>query len=172
MIFVYIFLILILVLLLVAYLMPAKYSVEQSTIIVKPVSDVMGRVGNLTLYAQWNPWQQMDPTASKIISGTPGAPGHKYAWQGKKIGMGSLTLLNIDEKHIHFDLAFLKPWKTLAKDNWLFEAWGNGSETKVTWQNAGSLPWPIARLMGPMITKNLNHQFKKGLENLKGMCEA
>ena len=86
--------------------------------------------------------------------------------------MGSLTLLNADEKHIHFELEFFKPWKSKAKDNWLFEPWGDGSETKVTWQNSGELPWPMARLMGPMITKNLNFQFGNGLENLKKMCEA
>ena len=85
--------------------------------------------------------------------------------------MGSLTLRDIDSKHIHFDLAFFKPWKSQAKDNWLFEPWGNG-ETKVTWQNSGQLPWPIASLMGPMINKNLNHQFQQGLNNLKKMCES
>jgi hypothetical protein len=41
----------------------------------------------------------------------------------------------------------------------------------VTWQNSGQLPWPIASLMGPMINKNLNHQFEQGLNNLKKMCE-
>jgi hypothetical protein len=67
-------------------------------------------------------------------------------------------------------LEFLKPWKSKAKDNWLFEHWGDG-ETKVTWQNSGNLPWPMARLMGPIIHKNLNHQFEAGLSNLKKFCE-
>lgn len=78
----------------------------------------------------------------------------------------------MDDRHIHFDLEFFKPFKSKAKDNWLFEPWGDGNETKVTWQNSGQLPWPIASLMGPMITKNLNHQFEQGLNNLKKMCEG
>jgi hypothetical protein len=86
--------------------------------------------------------------------------------------VGSLTINSIDNKHIHFDLEFLKPWKSRAKDNWLFEAWGDGSETKVTWQNSGNLPYPMARIMGPMINKNLNKQFEEGLGNLKKMCEG
>ena len=131
----------------------------------------MNRIGNLNDYALWNPWAQMDPGASKTITGTPLQPGHKYAWQGKKVGVGSLTLLSIDDKHIHFDLEFLKPWKAKAKDNWLFEKWGDG-ETKLTWQNAGPLSWPIARLMGPLINKNLNKQFVDGLDNLKKLCEG
>jgi hypothetical protein len=171
MLFIYLFFGLIAGLLVLAFFMPKVFNIEKTIIIGKPVEDVMNRVGNLNFYSLWNPWQQMDKSATNDITGTPKEPGHKYAWVGKKIGVGSLTLRDIDEKHIHFDLVFLKPWKSNAKDNWLFENWGEG-ETKVTWQNSGELPWPMARLMGPMINKNLNHQFGVGLENLKKMCEG
>ena len=172
MIFVYILLALILSLLIIAALMPKAYQVEKSIIIVKQPHFVMDKVGDLNNYSQWNPWQQSDPTAKSTITGTPHSPGHKYAWEGKKVGMGSLTLLDENTKHIHFELEFIRPWKSKAKDNWLFEEWGNGNETKVTWLNAGELPWPLARLMGPMIGKALNHQFTVGLDNLKKMCEG
>ena len=171
MLFVYIFIALILALLLITAAMPKSYSVEKTIVINRSVKDVMSRIGNLNDYALWNPWQQADPNSKKTITGSPATPGHKYAWEGKKTGMGSLTLSKIDEKHIHFDLEFLKPWKSKAKDNWLFEQWREG-ETKVTWQNSGELPWPIARLMGPMINKNLTHQFGIGLNNLKKLCES
>jgi hypothetical protein len=172
MIFVYIFVGLIATLLVAAALMPKVFNVEKTIVINKPLADVMNRVGDLNYYSQWNPWQQSDPTAKNTITGTPKSSGHKYAWEGKKVGVGSLTLNTMDDKHIHFDLEFLKPWKSKAKDNWLFEPWGNEGETKVTWQNSGALPWPIARLMGPMLNKNLNHQFEQGLGNLKKMCES
>lgn len=171
MLFVYIFATLIIALFIITALMPKVYHVEKNIVIKKPVSEIMDRIGNLGDYALWNPWQQSDPSAKKTITGSPNTPGHKYAWDGKKVGIGSLTLNNLDEKHIHFDLEFLKPWKAKAKDNWLFETLSDG-ETKVTWQNNGELPWPIARLMGPMINKNLTHQFGIGLENLKKLCES
>jgi len=170
MLFVYIFIGLIILLLIIAALMPKSYNVEKTIVIHRPVQDVMDRVGNLRYYSEWNPWQQSDPTAKNNITGDPKTPGHRYAWEGKKVGMGSLTLRNLDNKHIHFDLEFLKPWKSKAKDNWLFEPWGS-NDTKVTWQNSGGFPWPIASLMGPVITKNLHHQFQLGLNNLKKMCE-
>jgi len=172
MIFVYIFLGIITVLLVVSALMSKTYNIEKTIVIRKPPAEVKKRVGDLNDYAAWNPWQKTEPSSTKTITGSANAPGHKYAWQGKKIGIGSLTLSGIDDKHIHFDLEFLKPWKSKAKDNWLFEPWGDGNETKVTWQNSGDLPWPMARLMGPMISKNLNYQFGVGLENLKKMCES
>ncbi|OSZ81305.1 hypothetical protein CAP36_08735 [Chitinophagaceae bacterium IBVUCB2] len=171
MIFVYIFIGMIATLLIIAALLPKTFNIEKNIVIAKPVPAVMANVGDLNRYSEWNPWQQTDPTTQKYITGTPNTPGHKYAWEGKKVGMGSLTLNSIDDKHIHFDLQFLKPWKSHAKDNWLFEQWGNG-ETKVTWQNSGSLPWPIARLMGPMLNKSLSKQFEQGLGNLKKMVEG
>ncbi len=172
MIIVYIIGGLIVLLLMAAALMPKTYNIEKSIVISKPADEVKKRVGNLNDYAAWNPWQQSEPLSAKTITGTPNTPGHRYAWEGKKIGVGSLTVSSIDDRHIHFILEFLKPWKSKAKDNWLFEPWGDGNETKVTWQNSGGLPWPMARLMGPIITKNLTHQFGTGLENLKKMCEA
>lgn len=172
MIIVYILGGLILLLLLAAAMMPKLYSIERTEVIKKSPEEVMRYISDLNKYALWNPWQQAEPAAEKNITGTPGTPGHRYAWKGKKIGVGHLTLNRIDEHHIHFDLEFLKPWKSKAKDNWHFEPWGDGRETKVTWQNSGNLPWPMARLMGPVIHKNLHHQFGKGLENLKSLCEA
>jgi Polyketide cyclase / dehydrase and lipid transport len=172
MIVIYVLLGLVALLLLMAALMAKTFNVEKTIVIKKPVDHVMRHVSDFAHYSTWNPWQQMEPSSSKTITGTPGTPGHRYEWQGKKIGTGHLTLRSIDTKHVHFDLEFVKPWKSKAKDNWLFEPWGDGGETKVTWQNSGELPWPMARLMGPMITKNLNHQFGVGLENLKKMCEV
>lgn len=171
MIFVYILLGLIATLLIVAALMPKQFTIEKSVIIERQVPLVMDMVGDLQHYSKWNPWQQSDPTTKKEITGIPKKPGHKYSWEGKKVGKGSLTLIHIDPQHIHFDLQFIKPWKSRANDNWLFEPWG-GSETKVTWSNNGELPWPIARLIGPMLNKSLNKQFEQGLANLKNMCEA
>ena len=171
MIFVYLFLALVVGILLISSFMPSRYNVEKTIIIIRPLAEVMDMVGDLNHYAKWNPWQQADPAAKKTITGDPKTIGHKYSWEGKKIGIGHLTVVGIDHKHIHFDLEFLKPWKSHAKDNWLFEDWGT-AETKVTWQNSGDLPWPMARLMGPIINKNLNHQFELGLKNLKKMCEG
>lgn len=171
MIAVYIVLALLALLLLIAALAPKRYNIEKSIIIVKPLPEVMDKVADLNHFKDWNPWQQMEPGAKAIISGEAKTPGHQYEWDGRKIGAGSLTIRDIDNRHVHFDLEFIRPWKSKARDNWLFEDWGTG-ETKVTWQNAGDLPFPIARLMWPMINKNLNQQFVTGLNNLKKLCES
>jgi hypothetical protein len=163
--------VLIIALLLIALFLPGAYHVEKSAIIKKPVAFVMDRVADLNYYAKWNPWQKKGSNNKNEITGNPKTRGHKYSWAGKKIGIGSLTLRDIDNKHVHFNLEFIKPWKASANDDWMFEEWGTG-ETKVTWQNNGDLPYPIARLMGAILKKSFNRQFVEGLNNLRQLCEG
>jgi len=170
MIVLYILLGIIAFLLIVALLLPGKYHIEKTAIIKNTVAEVKARVADLNHYASWNPWQKTDPGAKSTITGTPQEKGHRYAWEGKKVGVGSLTLRDIDNKHVHFNLEFIKPFKSKASDDWMFEEWGQG-ETKVTWSNNGELPFPIARLIGPGLKKTLAKQFEEGLNNLKQLCE-
>ena len=111
MIVIYILAGLIVGLLILAAFMPKKYHIEKTVVIAKPVADVKDRIINLENYARWNPWQQMDPAAQKRITGRAGAPGHKYEWNGKKVGNGSLTLRATDDHSANFDLEFIKPLK-------------------------------------------------------------
>jgi hypothetical protein len=156
-------------LLIIALFLPDGYFIEKSAIIKKPCAFVMDKVADFHNYIQWNPWQKESDNKNNI-TGLSKNPGHKYSWKGTNIGTGSLTLRDIDDKHVHFDFEFIKPVKTIASDNWLFEEWGN-DETKVTWQNSGTLPYPIGRLIGYVFHRNLNHQFTEGLKNLKKFCE-
>jgi hypothetical protein len=166
----YVLLAVIIIILVITLYLPNRYFYEKSTIIKKPCDVVIDQVANLHHYAQWNPWQQKFTNTKKDITGTPKTPGHKYAWEGKKAGVGSITIRDIDNKHVFFELEFIKPFKARARDNWVFEEWGNG-ETKVTWQNFGDLPYPFGRIMGFIINKSLDRQFTEGLNNLKAQCE-
>ena len=157
--------------LLAAALMPSKYTIEKEIIINKSPEQTFNKVADFNFYREWNPWQKSEPTAKYKISGAPSTIGHKYDWNGKKIGSGCLTVKSLTpNKNLELSLEFIKPWKTEANDNWKFEDLKNGS-TKVIWHNSGPLPYPIARLMGPFISKNLNSQFVQGLNSLKEMCE-
>jgi hypothetical protein len=167
---VYLFITLIILLLIIAAFLPGKYHLEHSTIIKKSLGEVRDKVADLHYFAKWNPWQLMETKGTFNISGDPKTVGHTYSWKGRKTGVGKLSIRAIDDRHVHFDLTFIKPWKAHAKDNWFFEEWGR-EETKVTWQNNGDLPFPVPRLMGKMIHKNLNKQFVEGLNNLKRLCE-
>jgi hypothetical protein len=171
MLLIYFILGLIVALILIAILSPSSYVVEKNITINRPVSEVYGKVADLNNFRKWNPWQQTEPGAASEITGSPDTIGHKYSWEGKKIGIGSFTLANrVTNQSIHFQLEFLKPWKSKADDSWTFSE--NAGATLVNWRNSGELPFPVARLMGPIIKKQLNHQFEAGLLNLKKLCEG
>jgi hypothetical protein len=170
MIVLYIILDIIAVLLLLAALLPGKYFIEKSITIHRPSAEVFNKVANLNYYKEWNPWQKTDPGAVSTISGDPMHVGHKYHWSGKKVGEGSLTIRStVPSKAINFDLQFVKPFKSQAVDAWDFTETQDG--TKTVWRNSGEFPFPIGRLMGPMLNKQLNAQFEEGLKSLKEMCE-
>lgn len=156
--------------LIISALMPATYSISQDTTIQASPKKVQDHIADLNHYRDWNPWQQMEPGSKQQIEGTPHTIGHSYSWEGKKIGAGQLTLQSITPgNEVKFKLEFFKPWKSVASDEWKFE--GDEKSCKVTWSNNGPLAWPMARLMGPMIVKQLNTQFAVGLKNLKTLCE-
>ena len=171
MIALYIILGIIVLILVIAAVMPGKYVIEKQIIINKPQQEVYAKVADFNFYREWNPWQKSEPAAKYKIIGTPATVGHKYEWEGRKIGSGSLTVASVTPYNkIDLDLEFIKPWKTKAFDNWTFEDLKNGT-SKVIWHNSGPLPYPTARLMGPVISKNLSTQFVQGLNSLKEMCE-
>src|ERR1044072_258290 len=93
---IYILVAVIIILLVVALYLPDGYFIEKHAIIKNTRDVVIDKVTNLHHYAQWNPWQKTAPQSKQIITGEPKTPGHKYAWEGKKVGVGSLTLYDID----------------------------------------------------------------------------
>lgn len=170
MIVVYILLGLVATVLVVAALLPSAYRVSKSTTIARSPTEVYAKIADLNFYKQWNPWQKTDPGATSTITGSPDTIGHSYAWEGKKVGQGSLTVRKREPgQAVEFDLVFIKPFSSKADDLWTFAATEGG--TLVTWTNSGPLPYPMARLFGPILTKQLNVQFEAGLRDLKVLCE-
>lgn len=159
------------IVLLIALLLPSSYTISKTITVTAPIGHCYEKIANLNHYKDWNPFAQMEPTSVGIISGSPNTVGHQYTWDGKKIGTGGLTIIKTNQPFsIELELEFLKPFKSRAIDYWQFEQLEN-NQVKITWTNKGELKFPTARLIGPMINKNLNQQFEKGLLNIKTLCE-
>jgi ribosome-associated toxin RatA of RatAB toxin-antitoxin module len=150
--------------------LPKTYRVEKSILVKASPEACFDKVADLNQYRDWNPWSRQEPEASKKVEGTPKTVGHKYSWEGKKIGKGSLTVKKLDPPaSAEIELEFIKPFQSLAMDRWTFAP--EGGQTRITWINEGSLSYPVARLMGPFIGKNLSQQFETGLESIRQLCE-
>lgn len=153
------------------YFLPGHYQISNSIEINKPVNVVYSQVADYSKWKAWSPWAEMEPDAKSTVEGEPGAAGHKMSWEGDKLGVGSMTIADVNPNvAIASDLDFLKPMKATAKDYWKFEAEGN--KTKATWISSGDLSYPLGRLFGLSIDKMIGDTERHGLDNLKKVCEA
>lgn len=153
------------------YFLPNNYTLSNSIEIDRPAAMVYAQVADFNKWPAWSPWYEKEPTAKVTYEGTAGLEGQKMSWEGEKVGTGSMTLVGAAENEslVCTDV-FIKPMNSTAKDYWRFEA--DGNKTKVTWNTSGGLKYPFGRLFGLVVDNVIGGAEKKGLENLKKVCEA
>ncbi len=157
--------------LIAAAFLPGSYTVERSVEIAKPPEVVYPLVADYNNWLKWSPWPKMDPEAKQTVTGTPGAPGHSWSWEGEKSGVGSITLAQVEEnKSVQSKLVFKEPMNSEADDIILLEPSASG--TRVTWRNSGNLPYPVGRFFGFGLEGMLGPQFEEGLAGVKSLAES
>jgi len=138
----------------------------------KPVAEVYSVIKDYNYYLQWNPWTQMDKTASHELSGPMGEVGARWSWQGDTVGTGTLTIEElVENKSIKSRLEFIAPFESTAQDLWDFESIDENT-TKVTWSYAGTAGSYFMRYMNLVTESMLGPQLTLGLENLKKLIES
>jgi uncharacterized protein YndB with AHSA1/START domain len=157
--------------LLVAAILPGSYTVERSIVIARPPAVVFDQVADYNRWLEWSPWPKAEPTAKQTVTGEPGTVGMSWSWEGEQVGVGSMTLADVEEnRSIHSKLVFEEPMQSEADDYVLLEPTEEG--TKVTWRNTGDLPYPVGRYFGLGLEGMLGPQFEEGLASLKALCES
>jgi hypothetical protein len=154
----------------IALLLPARYEVVRSAQINKPIEDVYGKVSDLQQWQSWNPWSKQEPSAKNTITGTGQQKGQRWAWEGKVVGKGSMTLTEATEnKSVSYALKFEEPMQSEALNTLALEVSNGG--TKVSWHMKGNLDYPIGRYFGLMMDGMIGKDFEDGLQNLKQELE-
>lgn len=153
-------------------LLPKDYRVSRSTVMQCTPEAVFARVSDLRSWKEWSPWQLMDPEAETTYQGAPGELGASMAWNGEKVGVGSLTFEELEiNTRIQTSLKFVEPFESSSNGEWLFEQTPEG--TRVTWANYGELGYPLERYMGYfMFDDMMGGDFEAGLAELKKQCEG
>lgn len=155
-----------------AFFLPSEKKLDWSLTINSPAEKIYKLVSDFSNYKKWNPWSATEPEAHGEMSGTPNKIGHKWQWEGKKIGKGYLQIKELKEgKSIISDLIFIKPRSMKSLDTWTFEEIEKG-KTKVTWGHKAFLSYPMGRIFGLMLKKMLGKDFEQGLKNLKELSES
>lgn len=156
--------------LVVALFLPARYEVTRTIEIKQPTEAVYAKVSDLNQWLSWNPWSRQEPSAKNTITGEAKQVGQKWAWEGKVVGKGSMTIGELQtNKSITLQLNFEAPMQDQAANSLLFAPTATG--TKVTWLMKGDLAYPIGRYFGLMIDGMIGKDFEDGLRNLKNELE-
>jgi predicted transcriptional regulator YdeE len=148
--------------------LPAGYTVTRSIVIAKPKDTVFAYLRDLNNWTAWSPWALHEPDV-KIAITNPTAVGGTYAWDGKKIGAGSMEYLSMEgNDRIEILLSFLRPFKSQADVTWVLESESNG--TMLTWDMKTRMPLPL-RPFQNFIAKMVGHDFALGLALLRGKLD-
>ncbi len=152
--------------------MADTYTVERSTAIAAPASDIYARIVDLHRWSSWSPWEELDPDMERSYSGADEGIGAVYEWSGNmKAGTGRIEIVSVvPDERVELELRFLKPFKSESQVSFAIE--GSGDAKTVTWTMTGGLTLltKLIRLVRPM-DKMVGPDFERGLAGLKAETE-
>ncbi len=158
--------------LVVAAMRPNEFSLQRSVSIQAPPGKIYPFISDLGLWPTWSPWEHIDPTMKRTLSGASSGVGAIYAWEGSgKAGTGRMEIIEaLEPSKIVLKLDFLKPFE--AHNFADFTLAPRGDTTDVTWVMRGPSPF-ISKLMGVFVSidKMVGKDFEAGLANLKAAAE-
>jgi len=153
---------------LVIYLatLDGSFRVSRSLEIEAPAEAVFAAIVDFKSWPEWSPWLIHEPDAAIVYGDNYQQEGGYYTWDGKVVGAGKLTHVNI-KPHSSIDqqIEFTRPFKSASQVSWKFE--NRDARTLVSWDMAGSMPFLfrfMARRMEPMIGRD----YELGLALLNG----
>ncbi|MDU4255021.1 SRPBCC family protein [Pseudomonas sp.] len=151
---------------------PGTFRVERTARIQAPPEKVQGYIEDFHLWAQWSPFEKLDPQMQRSFSGTEKGRGAVYAWEGNgKAGAGRMEILEIDPgSRVTIALDFRKPFK--ASNTAEFTLVPRDGGTEVTWAMFGPVPF-VAKIMHLFfdVDRMVGKDFEAGLANLKALAE-
>lgn len=151
---------------------PAEFTIKRSLAINAPPEIVYAHVVDFHEWANWSPWDAMDPSMKKTYTGGPGV-GAKYEWSGNdKVGIGSMTIADTKPNEaVGISLEFKTPFEATNRTDITFAKSATG--TDVTWAMTGKNNF-MSKAFGLVMDmdKLVGADFEKGLSTLKGLSET
>ena len=165
---------LIALLLIIALFAPKKYRVERSIVINAPAPAIFEYTRFLKNQDNFSKWVMLDPAMQKTFTGTDGAPGFIYAWDGnKKAGKGEQEIKSVrNGQGIDIEIRFIKPFSGIAQGKIDISSIAP-QQSKVNWSFDSSMAYPMnAMLLFLSMEKMIGKDLEITLSNLKSKLES
>jgi len=147
---------------------------ERSKEMAAPAEVITPYLVDLQTWQTWTAWDTVrDPDATWTFEGNAGEAGHSMYWHGKKLGKGRLTITEVTEAGMSYELWFggkAKESKGEPSTGSLTVTSGETSST-VLWSSAMHLGFP-GSLMKGSIDKMIGADYALGLEKLDKIAVA
>jgi hypothetical protein len=149
---------------------PGSFQVKRDLELKVTPEAAFAAVVDLRSWPQWSPWLLHEADAQIVYSDNCKAEEGFFSWDGKLVGAGKLTHLEIRPgRSIHQQLEFQRPYKALNDVSWEFEK--RGKSTLISWQMEGRMPFPL-RFMNKRMEPAIGRDFELGLAMLGGYLDA
>ncbi len=144
-----------------------EFEVRREADVPAPAAKVFDLIADFHRWAEWSPWEDLDPEVQRTYSGAASGVGAVYEWSGnRKAGQGRMEITAADaSSRVVIALQFLKPVK--SKNTTTFELTEAGGTTHVSWRMVGPKTF-LTRVMGifSSMDKMVGGDFEKGLDRL------
>ena len=151
---------------------PDTFTVQRSTTIKASPEKIFPLVADFHRWADWSPWEHLDPAMKRSHSGPASGPGAVYNWDGnQEVGAGRMALLAAQvPAKLTIQLDFIRPFEGHNSSDFSFVP--QGDATLVTWVMNGPTPF-VSKLMQVFFSmdKLIGKDFEAGLAKLKAVVE-
>src|SRR6187399_2793221 len=92
---------------------PATFRIARSRRVRASADRIFPLINDFHQWAQWSPFEKLDPAMQKTFGGSPTGRGSTYAWSGNnRAGQGRMEITeSVPYSHVAIDLEFQRPWK-------------------------------------------------------------
>lgn len=150
---------------------PDTFSVERRTMIKAPPEKIQPLIANFHRWAEWSPWEKLDPAMTRSFGGANAGAGATYAWTGNKdVGRGKMEIKSAAPDKVSIKLDFIEPFEANNDTDFLLSPKEGGTE--VRWVMSGPAPF-VSKLMGIFVSMDqmIGKDFEKGLAQMKAAAE-
>ena len=150
---------------------PDSFSVERRIVIQAPPEKIQPFIADFHRWADWSPWERLDPAMKRTFGGPPAGVGATYAWQGNKdVGSGRMEVKAAAPDKVRIQLDFIEPFEGHNMTDFVLASKEGGTE--VRWVMSGPAPF-VSKLMGVFVSMDsmIGKDFEKGLAQLKVAAE-
>lgn len=151
---------------------PDTFRVQRSVMVKAPPEKIAPLFTDFHTWANWSPYEKLDPSMKRTYSGATQGKGAVYGWEGNdKSGSGRMEILDTDgSNRVTIQLDFMKPFEAHNTAEFTMEP--QGDSTKVTWAMFGPQKY-ISKVMCLFFDMEalLGKDFESGLTNVKTLSE-